>query len=104
MRSYMTTYYGTGFATKEGDSTATAIYLHMQQENKYFKEQLKTYRGEYKQAPIDRITKTESAVNIILSNHDSSLSTTKPASQGTDPVSSRMNSFTYKCIYILQLD
>ena len=79
LRSYPTPYYGTGFATKEGDSTATAIYLHVEQENKYFKEQLKTYWGEYKQAPIDCNTKSESAVNINLSNHDTSLSTRKPA-------------------------
>ena len=75
----------------------------MEHENKYFKEQLKTYRGIYKQAPIDRNTKSESAVNIILTNHDTSLSIRNPASQGTDPVSSHMNRFRDKCIYILQL-
>ena len=80
-----------------------SIYLYLEHENKYFKEQLKTYRGIYKQAPIDRNTKSESAVNIILTNHDTSLSTRKPASQGTDPVSSLMNRFRDKCIYILQL-
>ena len=65
-----------------------AIDLYMEHENKYFKEQLKTYRGEYTQAPIDRISKSQSALNVILRNHDTSLSTRKPASHGTDPVSS----------------
>lgn len=59
----------------------------MEHQNKYFKELLKTYRGEYTQAPIDRISKSQSLINHILHTLDVETANRKPSSKKTAPIS-----------------
>lgn len=76
------------FCNTRGDRESNiAIDLFMEHENKYFKEQLKTYRGEYTQAPIDRISKSQSLISCIIRTIDVETNTRTPGSKKTPPIS-----------------
>ena len=63
------------------------IDLLMEHENKYFKQQLATYRGEYTQATVDRISKSQTIVNNVISEFDTTVEVRKRVGRGTKNVS-----------------
>lgn len=63
------------------------IDLLMEHENKYFKQQLATYRGEYTQATVDRISKSQTIVNNVISEFDTTVDVRKRVGRGTKNVS-----------------
>lgn len=64
-----------------------AIDLHMEHENRVFLDQLTSYRGKFSQGQIDRISKSQTAVNAILNRYDVDIQAWEPGSKPTKPVS-----------------
>lgn len=76
------------FCNNRGKSDSNMpIDLFMEHENKLFKKQLPTYRGEYTQASIDRISKSQTLINMILRNFDAERHGHRKSSKPTQPVS-----------------